>query len=203
MLIKAWFLINLQQYIGIKLSKNTGFSITSANRYSLALFELAEENNLLSQIEDQSLSMLNLINQSNDFYNLIKDPTINQEDLSKVINIIVEKNKFDTLFKNFLNFLIQKRRFFFIESILESFIETCSIKRGELKAELKSAKNLSSDEITKITELLTKNFSSKIKLNYKHDESLIGGLVVQVGSTMVDTSIKNKLQQIENKMIEA
>ena len=203
MLIKTWFLINLQQYIGIKLSKNTGFSITSANRYSLALFELAEENNLLSQIEDQSLSMLNLINQSNDFYNLIKDPTINQEDLSKVINIIVEKNKFDTLFKNFLNFLIQKRRFFFIESILESFIETCSIKRGELKAELKSAKNLSSDEITKITELLTKNFSSKIKLNYKHDESLIGGLVVQVGSTMVDTSIKNKLQQIENRMIEA
>ena len=203
MLIKAWFLINLQQYIGIKLSKNSGFSITSANRYSLALFELAEENNLLSQIEDQSLSMLNLINQSNDFYNLIKDPTINQEDLSKVINIIVEKNKFDTLFKNFLNFLIQKRRFFFIENILESFIETCSIKRGELKAELKSAKNLSSDEITKITELLTKNFSSKIKLNYKHDESLIGGLVVQVGSTMVDTSIKNKLQQIENRMIEA
>ena len=203
MLIKAWFLINLRKYIGIKLSKNTGFSITSANRYSLALFELAEENNLLSQIEDQSLSMLNLINQSNDFYNFIKDPTINQEDLSKVINIIVEKNKFDTLFKNFLNFLIQKRRFFFIESILESFIETCSIKRGELKAELKSAKNLSSDEITKITELLTKNFSSKIKLNYKHDESLIGGLVVQVGSTMVDTSIKNKLQQIENRMIEA
>ena len=203
MLIKAWFLINLRKYIGIKLSKNTGFSITSANRYSLALFELAEENNLLSQIEDQSLSMLNLINQSNDFYNLIKDPTINQEDLSKVINIIVEKNKFDILFKNFLNFLIQKRRFFFIESILESFIETCSIKRGELKAELKSAKNLSSDEITKITELLTKNFSSKIKLNYKHDESLIGGLVVQVGSTMVDTSIKNKLQQIENRMIEA
>jgi len=185
------------------LSKNTGFSITSANRYSLALFELAEENNLLSQIEDQSLSMLNLINQSNDFYNLIKDPTINQEDLSKVINIIVEKNKFDKLFKNFLNFLIQKRRFFFIKSILESFIETCSIKRGELKAELKSAKNLSSDEIKKITELLTKNFSSKIKLNYKHDESLIGGLVVQVGSSMVDTSIKNKLQQIENRMIEA
>ena len=185
------------------MSKNTGFSITSANRYSLALFELAEENNLLSQIEDQSLSMLNLINQSDDFRNLLKEPTINLEDLSIVINKIMEKNKFDKLFRNFLNFLIQKRRFFFIKSILESFIETCSIKRGELKAELKSAKNLSSDEITKITELLTKNFSSKIKLNYKHDESLIGGLVVQVGSTMVDTSIKNKLQQIENRMIEA
>ena len=203
MLIKAWTLINLQHYIGTKLTKNSGFSITSAERYSLALFELSEENNLLSHIEDQALSMLNLIDHSSDFCNLIKDPTINQEDLSKAINKIAENNKFETLFKNFLNFLIQKRRFFFIEHILKSFIETCSRKRGELKAELRSAKNLSKDEIIKITELLIKNFGSKIKLNYKYDESLIGGLVVQVGSIMIDTSIKNKLQQIENKMIEA
>ena len=203
MLFRAWFLNNLQQYIGKKLSKDTGFSITSAERYSLALFELSEENNLLSEIENQSSSVLNLIKKSEDFSSLIKDPTTNQEDLSKVINKIAENNKFENLFKNFLNFLIQKRRFFFIERILKSFIEICSRKRGELKAELKSAKELSSNEITKITEELTKNFNSKIKLNYKHDESLIGGLVVQVGSTMVDTSIKNKLQQIENGMIEA
>ena len=203
MLFRAWFLNNLQHYRGTKLSKDTGFSITSAERYSLALFELSEENNLLSQIEDQSLSIINLIDQSEDFSNLIKDPTTSQEDLLKVINTISENNKFESLFKNFLSFLIQKRRFFFIERILKSFIEICSRKRGELKAELKSAKELSNEEIAKITEELTKNFSSKIKLNYKHDESLIGGLVVQVGSTMVDTSIKNKLQQIENRMIEA
>ena len=203
MLFRAWFLNNLQHYRGTKLSKDTEFSITSAERYSLALFELSEENNLLSQIEDQSSSILNLIEQSEDFSNLIKDPTTSQEDLLKVINTISENNKFESLFKNFLSFLIQKRRFFFIERILKSFIEICSIKRGELKAELKSAKELSNEEIAKITEELTKNFSSKIKLNYKHDESLIGGLVVQVGSTMVDTSIKNKLQQIENRMIEA
>ena len=203
MLFRAWFLNNLQHYRGTKLSKDTGFSITSAERYSLALFELSEENNLLSQIEGQSSSILNLIDQSEDFSNLIKDPTTSQEDLLKVINTISENNKFESLFKNFLSFLIQKRRFFFIERILKSFIEICSRKRGELKAELKSAKELSNEEIAKITEELTKNFSSKIKLNYKHDESLIGGLVVQVGSTMVDTSIKNKLQQIESRMIEA
>ncbi len=185
------------------MSKNTGFSITSAERYSLALYELSKENNLLSHIEDQSLSILNLINKSEDFSNLIKDPTIEHEDLSKVVNKISETYKFEKLLRNFLNFLIQKKRFFFIERILKSFIEICSIKRGELKAELKSAKKLSNEEISKITEELTKNFSSKIKLNYNHDESLIGGLVVQVGSTMVDTSIRNKLQQIENRMIEA
>ena len=185
------------------MSKNKGFSITSADRYSLALYELASENNILSQIEVQSLSILSLISSSKDFSNLIKNPTNSQENLLKVLDNISNNNKFENLLKNFLSFLITKRRFFYVEQILKSFIETCSKKRGELKAELKSAKELSSDEISKITNELTQNFSSKIKLNYKHDKSLIGGLIVQVGSTMVDTSIKNKLQQIENRMVEA
>ena len=203
MLIRAWFLNNLQHNRGIKLSKNKGFSITSAGRYSLALYELASENNVLSQIEDQSSSLLSLISSSKDFSNLIKDPTNSQEDILKVVENISKDNKFEILLKSFLSFLVTKRRFFYVEQILKSFIETCSQKRGELKAELKSAKELYSDEISKITDELTKNFSSKIRLNYKHDKSLIGGLVVQVGSTMVDTSIKSKLQQIENRMIEA
>ena len=185
------------------MSKNKGFSITSAERFSLALYELSNENNVLSQVENQCLSIINLISSSKDFSNLIKDPTSNQEDLLKVINIISDNYKFEKLLKNFLNFLVTKRRFFYVKQILKSFIETCSQKRGELKAELKSAKELSIDEISNITEELTKNFSSKIKLNYKHDKSLIGGLIVQVGSTMVDTSIKNKLQQIENRMVGA
>ena len=185
------------------MSKNKGFSLTSAERYSLALYELANESNLLKQIESQSLSILDLIDSSEDFSNLIKDPTNSQEDLIKIINNISNNNKFENLLKNFLSFLIIKRRFFYVDQILKSFIETCSKKRGELKAELKSAKELSNDEISKITDELTQNFSSKIKLNYKYDKSLIGGLVVQVGSNMVDTSIKNKLQQIENRIIGA
>ena len=184
------------------MSKNKGFSITSADRYSLALYELASENGVLSGVEEQSLSILNLISSSKDFLYLIKDPTNNQENLLKIINRISDDNKFEIILKNFLSFLISKRRFFYVEQILKSFIEICSQKRGELKAELKSAKELSKVEISKITDQLKKNFSSKIRLNYKYDESLIGGLIVQVGSTMIDSSIKNKLQKIENKMIE-
>ena len=167
------------------------------------MYELASENNIILQVEDQSLSILNLISSSKDFSNLIKDPTNNQEDLQKVLNIISENNKFESLLKNFLSFLVIKRRFFYVEQILKSFIEICSEKRGEIKAEILSAKELSNEEISKITEELAQNFSSKMKLNYKHDKSLIGGLIVKIGSTMVDTSIKNKLQQIENRMIEA
>mgnify|MGYP001259170498 FL=1 len=203
MLFKRDFKFNHRHYKGDKLSKNKGFSDTSANRYSLALFELANESNFLIQIEENSTALLNLISNNEDFKNLIKNPTIDRDVLMNIIKKISENFKLEMLFKNFLNFLIMKRRFFYLEKILISFNEICSKKRGELKAEIKSAKKLSQEEIDKITEELSNNFKSKIKLNYNHDQSLIGGLVVQIGSTMIDTSIKNKLQQIENRMIEA
>ena len=185
------------------MSKNKGFSDTSANRYSLALYELANESNLLINLEINSKAFLNLISSNKDFQNLIKDPTLNREILTNIINKISENFKLENLFKNFLNLLVLKRRFFFVEQILKKFVEICSEKRGELKAEIRSAKLLNQEEIKKITDELSNNFKSKIKLNYIQDESLIGGLVVQVGSTMIDTSIKSKLQQIENRMIEA
>ena len=204
MLIKTKNLINLLIFIrNNKLSKNKGFSETSAGRYSLALYELAIEANNLSEIEVHSVSIINLIASSEDFKSLIKDPTNNKEDQLNALSKISEQYKINELLSKFLSFLISKRRLFYVDKILKSFVETCSVKRGELKAELTSAKDLTENEIKNIKEELTKNFSSKIKLNYKHDASLIGGLIVQVGSTMVDTSIKNKLQQIENRMIEA
>ena len=184
------------------MSNNKGFSDTSANRYSLALYELASETDVISKVEANSNGLLKLILNNNEFKNLIKDPTQNQDTLNNVINKISENFNLEILFKNFLNFIILKRRFFYVEQILKTFIEICSDKRGELKAKITSAKELSPEEINKIKEELSMNFKSKIRLDYTHDKSLIGGLVVQVGSTMIDTSIKNKLQQIENGMIE-
>ena len=185
------------------MSKNKGFSGISAGRYSLALYELAEEANSIDEIEKNSLAIIKLISSSDDFNFIIKDPTNQKEDQLNLILKISENYKLNNLLTKFLSFLISKRRLFYVEKILKDFIETCSKKRGEIKAELTAAKELTENQINSIKEDLTKSFSSKIKLNYKYDPSLIGGLIVQVGSTMVDTSIKNKLQQIENRMIEA
>ncbi len=185
------------------MSKNKGFSDTSANRYSLALYELSSEKNLLKEVDENSSAFLNLIINNREFKNFIKDPTVSQEVVINIIDKISTKFNLQILFKNFLHLLIIKKRFFYVEQILKSFNEICSEKKGELKAEIKSAKELSKDEINKITEELSSNFKSKIKLNYNHDKTLIGGLVVQVGSIMIDTSIKSKLQKIENKMVGA
>ena len=185
------------------MSTNKEFSDTSAGRYSLALYELAEELNCVNEVEIHSNALIKLISENKDFSSLIKDPTSNQNDQLKVISKISEIFNLNNLLFKFLSFLISKRRFFFVEKILKDFIDTCSKKRGEVKAELISSKELSGEQVSKIKDELSQNFNAKIKLDYKYDKSLIGGLVIQVGSIMVDTSIKNKLQQIENTMIEA
>ena len=181
--------------------KNISFSVK--NSYSQALFELSTEENSIIEVESQVLSILELINISSDFNDLIKDPTNKIEDQLKVIDAISNQFKFNQLLKKFLSFIISKRRFFYIEKILKDFISICSGSRGEIQAELTAAKNLDENEINKIKDDLASNYGSNIKLNYKNDPSLIGGLIIKVGTTMIDTSTKNKLQQIEKKMIEA
>ncbi len=177
--------------------------MSSENSYSKALYELADESKSLSHIEEQASSIINLISKSEDFDQLIKDPTIKIEEQSNIINEISNKFNFSDLFKKFLNFIISKRRLFYLEKILKDFLAICSKMRGEISGKLISAKELNDLEINNIKDELKKIFGSDIKLSYKLDENLIGGLIIQIGSLMIDTSVKSKLQQIENKMIEA
>ena len=90
-----------------------------------------------------------------------------------------------------------------MKNILRNFLDICSQKRGEIKAKLVAAKQLNENEVIKIKDELSKDFTKKIKLDYKYDPTLIGGLIIQVGSIMIDTSIKNRLEQLEKSMLEA
>ena len=185
------------------MSDKNRFSDSSAKSYSQALYELATEEKNLNDVEDHAVSIIKLISQSEDFNSLIKDPTNKQDDQLNSINIIFEKFNLNNLLKEFLNFLVVKRRFFYVEKILKDFVMICSKNRGEISAQLTVAKELNANEINKIKDELSQNFGSNVKLNYTYDPDLIGGLIMQVESVMIDTSIKNKLQKIENKMIEA
>ena len=185
------------------MSDKNRFSDSSAKSYSQALYELATEEKNLNDVEEHAVSIIKLISQSEDFNSLIKDPTNKQDDQLNSINIIFEKFNLNNLLKKFLNFLVMKRRFFYVEKILKDFVMICSKNRGEISAQLTVSKELNENEINKIKNELSQNFGSNVKLNYNYDPDLIGGLIMQVESVMIDTSIKNKLQKIENKMIEA
>ena len=125
------------------MSKNSTFSDTAISRYSLALYELALENNSIQEIEDQSSALNILISKSKDFELLIKNPINKKVDQINIMNKISEHYNFNNLLRKFLCFLVEKRRLFFLQNILKNFINICSQKRGEIFAKLIAAKELS------------------------------------------------------------
>jgi len=185
------------------LSLKSTFLNSTSKSYALALYELAKENSELNKVEDGINGIKALLSKSSDFKEMILNPTITKEEKDKVIIKIIDLYGFCQTLKKFLGFLTIKNRLFFLNQIIDSFLNLVSSGKGELKAKLLSSKELSKTELEKISNELSKDFQSPIKIDYKHDPDLIVGLVIQVGSVMVDTSIKTKLRKLQKSMIEA
>ena len=174
----------------------------SFNSYSQALYELSIETNSIDEIQDQAKSIKKALETIKEFNAYIKNPLFKQADQTKMLNAFVEEFDLNPILGRFLRFLASKRRLFYLDKILKDFILYCSFKRGEIEAKLISAKDLKEDEVNNIKNDLFAKFGSQINLNYKVDKDLISGLIIQVGSIMIDTSMKNKLKQIKSQMRE-
>jgi len=185
------------------LSSKSTFLNSTSKSYALALYELVKENSELSEAEDGINGLKKLLGDNSDFKEMISSPIVGKEKKKKVMYEIAEHYKFSKTLKKFLGFLTFKNRLFFLNKIIDSFLNLVSSSKGELKAKLSSSKELSKMELEKIRNELSKDFQSPIKIDYKHDPDLIVGLVIQVGSVMVDTSIKTKLRKLQKSMIEA
>jgi len=172
------------------MNKNKSFSTETSERYSRALYEVSKDSNELEKTQEDVKKFQSLYNDNSEIKNFIQNPTHIIETQNKVLDIVSEKFSFTKNLKNFFLLLIKKRRIFFVKKILDSFLRLCSKNRGEIKASLISSKELSSA------------MGSVIKFDYKVDQDLIGGFKLQLGSFMIDTSIKNKLKKYEQRMLE-
>ena len=184
------------------MSSKKSFSSETANRYSLALYELAEENSELSVIENNINELLVVYNSNKELKNFIKNPTQSQSNQLVVINKLSAEMNLSKIVKNFLSILVTKRRIFFLNTIFKQFLLLTSKKRGEIKASLISSKSLTKDELNNLNTEISKVLGTVINFDYNVDGNLIGGLKMQIGSLMVDTSIKNKLKKYEQIMLE-
>jgi len=185
------------------MSSKSTFSNSTSRSYALALYELSKESSEIEKVELEMKSLNQLLIESNDFKEVISNPMVNKEDKKNIIFKISEKNNFCETSKKFLGFVASKNRLFFLARIVESFLNLVSVNKGILKAKLISSKKLSLEEQKKIENDLSKDFKSQLNLDYKYDPSLIGGLIVQIGSIMVDTSIKTKLKKLEKNIVQA
>jgi len=184
------------------MSTNKSFSTETSERYSRALFEVASETKEIDKVESDVRNFQSLFNSSSEIKNFIQNPTQSINTQNSFINLLTEKLGFSKNLKNFFLLLVEKRRIFFVKKIFESFLKLCSKKRGEIKASLISSKELSTTELDEIRKDLSKSMGSTIKFDYKVDKELIGGLKLQLGSFMIDTSVKNKLKKYKLAMLE-
>ena len=185
------------------MSSKSTFSNSTSRSYAIALYELSKESSELDSVENGMKSLNELINQSSQFKEMILSPTVTKEDKKNVIFAIADKNNFSQVLKKFLGFIAIKNRLFFLGQIIESFLNLVSKNKGELKAKLISSKKLSIEEQKKIQSELSKDFKSQLIIDYDYNPDLIAGLIIQVGSVMIDTSIKTKLKKLEKNMLEA
>ena len=185
------------------MSSKSTFSNSTSKSYALALYELSKESSELNKIETDVKDLGLLLEQSVDFREMIQNPTVAKEDKKNIIFTIADKNNFSKNLKKFLGFVAFNNRLFYLKNIIQSFLDLVSDSKGELKAKLISSRELSLEEKKKIQSELSKNFKSSLKIDYKYDPNLIAGLIIQVGSIMIDTSIRTKLKKLEKNMIEA
>ena len=185
------------------MSSKPTFSSSTSKSYAIALYEISKENSELNSVEDGAKGLNQLLSESSNFKEMILSPVVTKEDKKNVMFTIADQNNFCGILKNFLGFLAIKNRLFFLDKIIESFLNLVSNNKGELKAKIVSSKKLSIEEQKKIQNELSEDFKSQLNINYEYDPDLIAGLIIQVGSVMVDTSIKTKLKKLEKNMVEA
>ena len=183
------------------MSSKSTFTNATSKSYALALYEISEENSSVDMVENEMRGLNKLLNENLDFKKTILSPLITTEDKQSVLLKIAEQNNFSLPAKKFLGFVAKSNRLFFLEKIIKSFLNIVSHAKGELKARLVSSKELSAEEQKKIQDDFSKDLKSPLIIDYKYDPNLIGGLIIQIGSTMVDASIKTKLKKLETKML--
>ena len=171
-----------------------------ADRYASALYELSSDNKCIDRVLNDLKSLDQYITNSKDLKLLIRSPLIKSEDKQLIFEKILQNIHSNKLTSNFIKTISRNRRFANLPNIINRFFNINSEKRGEVQANITSADELSETQKELFHERLRTILGDKISLNYKVDKKIIGGLIIKVGSKMIDSSISNKISQLKIAM---
>ncbi|MBO6854808.1 MAG: F0F1 ATP synthase subunit delta [Marivivens sp.] len=183
-------------------SEPASISTGIAKRYATAVFDLAKEGKGLAGLETDIAALDAALADSDDLRDLITSPLYSREDQAAAVTSVAKKMKLSETMANTLGLLAAKRRLFVLPQLLAALRDQISAEKGEVTADVVSAKALTKTQSDKLAKVLKAQVGSDVKINAAVDESLIGGLVVKVGSKMIDTSIRSKLSALQNTMKE-
>lgn len=167
-----------------------------SGRYALAIFDLAVENNALQAVESDFADLRTMLADSDDFNTLVSSPVISRDDQVAGIDAVAQKAGFSALTIKFLGVLAANRRLMSIEGIIGAFERLLADHRGEVSASVISAAQLSDAQMSSLQTNLKSAIGRDVAIDQVVDESLLGGLKVKVGSRMIDSSLKTKLDNL-------
>lgn len=174
-----------------------------AGRYASALFDLANEERKLSVTEGDVELLEKLLDESEDLRRMVTSPVISASEQGAAIGAIASRAGVSPLVANFVGLLARNRRLFIIADVLKAFRQILARHRGEVSAEVTSAHPLSEDQLAALTDKLASTaVGGRVRLTTRVDENLLGGLIVKIGSRMIDSSLRTKLQNLETRMKE-
>jgi F-type H+-transporting ATPase subunit delta len=173
-----------------------------AERYATALFDLALESGALDAVDADLSRFSALLSDSDDLVRLVQSPVFAAEDQLRAISAILDKAGISGLVGNFVKVAANNRRLFAVPGMIAGFRQLLAKHRGEVTAEVTSAEALSDAQVTALKEALKAQIGKDVTLSSQVDPSLIGGLVVKVGSRMIDTSVRSKLNSLKIAMKE-
>lgn len=171
-----------------------------AARYALALFELADEQRKLDQVANDLKSIDSMLKESAELRRLIGNPVVSRAESGRAMASLIEAIGVDELTRKFIGLVAVNRRLFALPGMIKSFLAELAERRGEVTAEVVSATKLSDSQSQALEAALRSSLGGKVALSVDVDPSLIGGLVVKVGSRMVDSSLKTQLQKMRIAM---
>jgi len=171
-----------------------------AGRYAAALFELAEDREALDAVAGDLGNLRAVLDESGDLRRLIRSPVLSREDQGRAITALAERAGFHELTRQFLGLLAHKRRLFVLPEIIAVYRAMLGRHKGEVSAELVSAVPLSEAQARTVQEQLSAALGQTVTLARAIDPGLLGGLVVRVGSRMIDASLRSKLHRLELAM---
>jgi len=174
-----------------------------ALRYADALFDLGKEQNCLEALESDLNGLGTIIDGSDDLMSLLESPVYGADEKASAINAIAEKASFHALTKNFIALIGKNNRLFVLNGVIAGFRQALAAHRGEVSAEATSAAPLNDDQQRRLRGEIEGIVGKAVNLSLKTDPDLLGGLVVKVGSTMIDSSLRTKLNRLKTKMKEA
>ncbi len=184
------------------MSEPASISTGIAQRYAKAVFELAKEGKSVDKIESDLEALESALADSADFNALIHSPIYTRDEQAAAVAALAEKMGLTPTMTNVLGLMAAKRRLFVLPQLVASLRAIIAEDKGEVTAEVTSAKALTKEQSDKLTKLLADRTGKTVKIKSSVDESLIGGIVVKVGSKMIDTSIASRLNSLQNVMKE-